>query len=103
MKTTDFLIDEERYRMNDIILIERLKEEIDHSKIFGNEAFAQRSYQIWAIDEILSEINKSSSPVSLIVESFAKKMDSYSCSGKSGWIFSVAHDIALWILDNLLI
>lgn len=67
--------------------------------------FEQRSYQMWAVDEILKSIgeSKSVSPIA-VVEDFVRKMDKFSCSNrKNSVIFSVAHDVAINILDMLLV
>lgn len=66
--------------------------------------FEQRSYQRWAVDEILKNIEESKfTPPVLVVEDFIRKMDDFSCKNKkAGIIFSVARDVAIDILDVLI-
>lgn len=66
--------------------------------------FEQRSYQKWAVDEILKSIERSKFiPPIMVVENFIRKMDDFSCRNKkTSFIFSVAHDMAEDILDVLI-
>lgn len=66
--------------------------------------FEQRSYQRWAVDEILRAIEKSNSaPPIVAVEDFIRKMDEFSCKNhRTSIIFSVAYDVATDILDLLI-
>lgn len=68
------------------------------------EYFEQRSYQKWAVNEILKSIKDSEViPPVMVVENFIRKMDDFSCKNqKTSIIFSTAHDIAEDILDVLL-
>lgn len=66
--------------------------------------FEQRSYQKWAVDEIVRDIasSKFTSPV-MVVENFIHKMDGFSRRNyKNRIIFSIAYDVATDILDMLL-
>lgn len=66
--------------------------------------FEQRSYQRWAADEIIKSISESKfTPPVTIVENFIRKTNSFSCeSSKNSVIFSIAHDVAMDILDLLI-
>lgn len=66
--------------------------------------FEQRSYQKWAVDEIIRNIESSKfTPPIMVVESFIRKTDSFSCSNhKNSIIFSIAHDVATDIFDMML-
>lgn len=66
--------------------------------------FEQRSYQKWAVDEIIRSIERSKSvPPITVIEDFIYKMDDFSRSSrKRSMMFSVAHDVAADILDLLL-
>ncbi len=66
--------------------------------------FEQRSYQKWAVDEIVKSIESSRfTPPIMVVEDFIRKMDDFSCSNhKNSIIFSIAHDVATDILDMLI-
>lgn len=66
--------------------------------------FERRSYQRWAVDEILRSIDNSKhvSPI-VVVENFIRKTEAFSHrNSKANLIFSVAHDVATDILDILL-
>lgn len=66
--------------------------------------FERRSYQKWAVDEILRSIDNSKhvSPI-VVVEDFIRKMEAFSHkNSKANLIFSVARDVAADILDMLL-
>lgn len=66
--------------------------------------FSQHSYSKWALEELLVEIraNEAVSPI-VIVEQFSRKMDDYACAQMyTSYIFSVAHDVAEGILDELI-
>ena len=65
--------------------------------------FEERSYQKWAVDEVLRAIEKSNLPPLMVAEAFSHKMDEYACMKESSsWMFSVAHDTAEWIVNLLL-
>lgn len=71
--------------------------------IFSN-GFALYSYSKWAAKELLEFIRERDdiSAESAIVL-FIKKMDEYSCmNSAASYIFSIAHDTALDILDKLI-
>lgn len=65
--------------------------------------FEERSYRIWAIEELLKQVDKygDDSPVA-VVENFICKMNAFSRRNrKAGIIFSIARDVAEDILDIL--
>ena len=66
--------------------------------------FEQQSYSRWAINELIFYIYKSEPmPTIQAVEEFIRKMDDYSCrSQHTSFAFSVAHDIAVSVLDILI-
>ncbi|MBR1703147.1 MAG: hypothetical protein IJ716_14565 [Lachnospiraceae bacterium] len=63
-----------------------------------------RSYAQWARKEIIEAVrNNPDIPASEIIERFAGRMDRYSCmDSKTSLIFSIAHDVALDMLDELI-
>lgn len=66
--------------------------------------FAQRSYSIWAAEEVLRTIRKRKdvSPI-YAVEEFVGKMEYYALKRPEGsYIFSVAYDIGTDVLDILM-
>lgn len=66
--------------------------------------FDQKSYSNWAAHEVLLYVQNHSdmSPIEAI-EEFAKKVDRYSVKNpNTSYIFSVAYDIAMDILDIFL-
>lgn len=66
--------------------------------------FYQRSCKKWAAEEVLRTIRqrKDISPIRA-VEEFVKKMECYACRrSESSYIFSIACDIGIDILDILL-
>lgn len=68
---------------------------------FPRDLFAQRSYQKWAVDEIIKSIEESKSiPPITVLDDFIRKMNDFACrGGEGGFIFSVAYDIAIEILN----
>ena len=102
MKLSDL---ERRYAENDAVLLIRLKNEIDNSKLCKNDIFLQRSYYRFAINEILNDFRETDLPMREVVENYRNKMDEYACEApeKTKLIFSICYDAATWILDNLLI
>lgn len=66
--------------------------------------FEQRSYSIWAAEEILKAIKNDGTESSVaVVEDFIKKMDQFSrINPDTSRIFSIAYDISQDILDLLL-
>lgn len=94
--------------MNDYILTVIRKFADDYletpTRLASKGRFEQRSYSRWAIDEILRNIAESPSihPV-MVVESFIRKMDSFSClDAQTSIIFSIARDTAEHLLDVLI-
>lgn len=61
--------------------------------------FRHRSYSVWAAESILNAVENSRriNPVT-IIEQFVWKFNKYSCNH---YMFAVAHDIALDILDTV--
>ena len=71
---------------------------------YKKSRFEQATYSKWAANEVLGYVKyrKDISPIQA-VEEFINKMDDYACEvGRSSYIFSVAYDIAMDILDLLL-
>ena len=68
---------------------------------WNKELFQQQAYSLWAAKEIYFRLakNETYSPAYL-VEDFANKMDDYACKRKeTSFMFSIAHDVAIDILD----
>lgn len=71
---------------------------------FRRAHFSQRSYSIWAAEEVLRTIRKRKdvSPI-YAVEEFVNRMEYFACKRPStSYIFSVAYDIGIDILDILI-
>jgi hypothetical protein len=66
----------------------------------NKRCFEQDSYARWATIELYQYVNSQDEPAILSVEKFVALMDKYACMG--GIMFSVAYDISVDILDNLL-
>lgn len=65
--------------------------------------FYQRSCTKWAAEEILRTIRKRDISPIRAVEEFVEKMEQYACHrSESSYIFSIAYDIGIDILDILL-
>lgn len=66
--------------------------------------FIQSSYSRWAVEELIIFIKQHSDMLVIdSVELFIRKMDEYSCmNSNSSYIFSIAHDVAEDVYDNLL-
>lgn len=66
--------------------------------------FEQRSYQKWAVDEMIRSVEGESLILPLAaVEQFARKMDQFSRGKKKErMMFSIAHDVAKDILEILM-
>lgn len=65
--------------------------------------FEQRAYAKAAVDEIVREIKKSDTPPYMVVEDFMKKMDDYALRNvHTSRMFSIAYDMAKYILDELI-
>ena len=69
--------------------------------IFKNE---YRSYSNWARQEVIKYVKENPDKTAIeSVEKFIRMMDCYSCKNpKTSIVFSIAHDVALDILDHLL-
>ena len=69
-----------------------------------NSNFKQISYSKWAAKEVLKYVKEHDSiPVTIAIEEFIRKMDKYSCmNSNTSYMFSVAHDIAVDILDTFI-
>lgn len=64
--------------------------------------FEQRSYQMWAVNEILGYIEKSEYPPIIALEIFIDETSSFSCRNpKTKNIFLIAHSVATEIFDML--
>lgn len=63
------------------------------------------SYTRSAAIELLMYIKKhNTTPQIIAIEEFARKMDEYSCNDlRTSAIFSIAHDVAMYFLDILLV
>ncbi len=66
--------------------------------------FAQRSYSNWAAKELLRYIeSRKSYPPLLALEDFKDRMDKYSClNPNTSYIFSVAYDMAEYVINSIL-
>lgn len=76
----------------------------DPQRNYKKSRFEQATYSKWAAIEVLGYV-KHRRDISAIqaVEEFIHKMDKYACSnGRNSYIFSVAYDIAMDILDLLI-
>lgn len=71
------------------------------NKRIDKVVFEQESYQKWAAHEFLNYISKSSNNLFISADRFIKLMDKFSCNGRNGWMFSIAHDVAEDILDYM--
>lgn len=96
---------DELFRRNELVYL--LTEEwwnISDKEVsrFKVDQFNQRAYGLWAVEEIISILEKDDSkhPVDLISD-FAERMDKYACMAHPDvrWIFSVAYDTAMNALD----
>lgn len=67
-------------------------------------SLAQESYSRWAAREILIRlIKEKNTPPLIIIERFRDQMDDYSCRNiHTSYMFSVAKDMAEWIIDLLI-
>ena len=68
---------------------------------WDKERFKQQAYSVFTADEILRLLHEDEdrSPL-VIIEDYANKMDNYACrGGKMSFLFSVAYDVAINILD----
>ena len=77
---------------------------IKENDYWNVELFNQKVYTIWAIEELRKEVekNKNESPI-LVIEDFIQKMDKYSCKNiKTSAIFSVARDVGMYVLDEMI-
>lgn len=86
------------------ILQEYIADMPEPRKKCKKQVFLQETYSRWAAEEILKYIqeNESRPPVA-VVEEFKDRMNHYSLMNRnSSYIFSVAYDIAMDILDIFL-
>ena len=77
---------------------------IKENDYWNVELFNQKVYTIWAIEELRKEVekNKNESPI-FTIENFISKMDEYSCKNiKTSTIFSVARDVGMYVLDEII-
>lgn len=67
-------------------------------------SLAQESYSRWAAREILIRlIREKNTPPLIVIERFRDQMDDYSCRNPyTSYMFSVAKDMAEWIIDLLI-
>lgn len=69
---------------------------------FMTDKFQQRTYGLWAIEELIAILNSDDNkhPIDIISD-FASKMDNYACMAHPDvrWIFSIAYDTAMNALD----
>ena len=64
--------------------------------------FEQRSYAKAAVEELMREIKESDAPPHVVIENFMQKMDDYAClNSHTSYMFSIAYDMAKYILDSL--
>lgn len=75
------------------------------TKICRESVFRNRSYARWAAIEILYQVETDSRNPLDVVEDFAARMNQFSLTrfGDSGFIFAVAFDTAMDIVDQLLL
>lgn len=67
-------------------------------------SLAQESYSRWAGREIMVRLLRdNTTPPLIIIEQFRDQMDDYSCRNvHTSYMFSVAKDMAEWIIDLLI-
>ena len=65
------------------------------------QLLAQRSYEQWALDELVRWLKKSKKNPIDATEEFCKRMDDYACMS-GNIMFSIAYDAGLYALDTLL-
>lgn len=94
-----------KFRDKAIRLIRLYKREIDrtYSKMSLRRDMYYKYAIRWAINDLLEYIlARPETPVFLAVEEYAKMMDNYSCKNvKYSYVFSVANDVAISVLDML--
>lgn len=64
--------------------------------------FQQHSYQKWAVTTIIDCVEKSDKMPINEIEDFINKMDDFSCLSNNSYMFSVAYDIGVDILDFII-
>lgn len=77
---------------------------VGEKEYWNEDVFEQKVYTAWGVMEIYNEIknNPDTLPIE-VVENFASKMNEYSCKdNKTSHIFSIAYDVSLDILDQLI-
>lgn len=87
-----------------LVIQEYLQNSLEHISLMRGYSFAQISYSRWAAMELLKYLKEREAlPPLVVIEEFQDKMDKWSCmSRKSGYVFSVACDMAQNIIDQLL-
>lgn len=91
-------------RTAELVVMDYIADLKDPTLCMRKDMFNQRSYSIWAAEEVLRAIqkNKDIQPIE-VVENFIAKMDQYSLQKPStSYIFSIAYDIAVDIGDILM-
>lgn len=81
-----------------------LRKTLRTTAIWRDYSPRQESYSRWAAREILTRLEKNRElPPLIVIEQFRDQMDEYSCMNrKTSYRFSVAKDMAEWLVDLLL-
>lgn len=81
-----------------------LKQTLTTTAKWRGYSLAQESYSRWAAREILVRLIKNNTtPPLIVIEQFRDQMDDYSCRNlHTSYMFSVAKDMAEWIIDLLI-
>ena len=90
---------------DEVLLIQNYISKLhDPDRELKKSCFKQLSYSKWAANEVLNFVkNRPRTPPVFSVETFASMMDEYACMNQgTSYIFSIAYDIAMDILDMLL-
>lgn len=82
--------------------IKRLKHQ--PKELWLSTEFEQQSYSKWVANDILGRLKRERSiPPLQLLEEYRERMDEYSCcNSKNSFMFSVAHDTAEDIIDELI-
>ena len=85
-------------------VLEYIKNLNKTASYWNKELFEQQTYSLWAAKEIYFKLVKNEElPPAYVVEDFATKMDIYACKNKeTSFMFSIAHDVAIDILDTII-
>lgn len=84
------------------ILIDELDRDLNRPQyyIFQKDLFEQLSYEKWAYEELLEEVETSANGPYAVVEGFCKRMNDYSLvNPKTSRMFSAAYDAGMNVLD----